>query len=124
MSASGTFDVELTPQDDGESPAGRMLISKTYHGDLEGTAYGQMISKRIEGGSAVYFAIEEFTGSLEGRSGGFTLLHHGQMTAESQSLDITVLEGSGTGGLVGVTGAMQIGKADGGHSYELSFELP
>ena len=52
MSAKGQFEVSLTPQND-EFSAGRMLIDKTYTGDLTGTGIGQMISKRTEAGSAV-----------------------------------------------------------------------
>jgi len=48
MSANGTFEVELTPQDDPGFPAGRMQIKKTYLGDMSGSGIGQMISKRTE----------------------------------------------------------------------------
>ena len=79
MSANGTFEVQLTPQEDAEAPVGRMLIKKSYVGDMSGSGVGQMISKRIEDGAAVYFAIEEFSGTVMGKSGGFTLLHKGYM---------------------------------------------
>ena len=59
MSANGTFGVDLTPQEDIGSPVGRMLIKKTYLGDMNGSGAGQMISKRTENGAAVYYAIEE-----------------------------------------------------------------
>ena len=54
MVARGTFEVELTPQEDLASPAGRMLIAKTYLGDMTGSGIGQMISKRTEDGAAIY----------------------------------------------------------------------
>ncbi len=60
MSANGTFEVDLALQEDVESPAGRMLIKKTYLGDINGSGIGQMISKRTEDGTAAYYAIEEF----------------------------------------------------------------
>jgi|TARA_R110002012_G_scaffold283936_1_gene474511 hypothetical protein len=123
MTATGTFDVDLSPQEDGVTPAGRMLIDKTYQGDLAGKGLGQMISKRTDNGVAVYFAIEEFEGTLKGKSGTFTLLHNGKMSAETQSLNISVLEGSASGELIGLTGAMRIIQQDGKHSYELDFEL-
>ncbi len=123
MSASGTFEVELTPQEDVGSPAGRMLIAKTYHGDMTGSGVGQMITKRTEHGTAVYYAIEEFSGAIQGATGSLTLLHRGQMSKESQSLEITILEGSGTGALEHATGSMRISQDDTGHSYELSYEL-
>ena len=123
MLANGTFEVDLTPKEDGESPAGRMLIRKTYVGDMKGPGIGQMISKRTENGLAVYYAIEEFSGSVKGKSGGFTLVHKGYMSKESQSLEIAVLEGSGSGELQGISGSMLIVQDAGGHAYELTFEL-
>ena len=123
MSANGTFEVDLTPKEDVESPAGRMLIKKTYLGDMKGSGIGQMISKRTENGLAVYYAIEEFSGSVKGKSGGFTLVHKGYMSKESQSLEIAVLEGSGSGELQDISGSMLIVRDASGHRYELTFEL-
>lgn len=123
MSANGTFEVDLTPKEDVESPAGRMLIKKTYLGDMKGSGTGQMISKRTENGIAVYYAIEEFSGSVKGKSGDFTLVHKGYMSKESQSLEITVLEGSGSGELQDISGSMLIIQDASGHRYEFTFEL-
>jgi hypothetical protein len=123
MSANGTFEVDLAPQEDVGSPAGRMLIKKTYLGDMNGSGLGQMISKRTEGGIAVYYAIEEFSGSVKGKSGGFTLVHKGHMSKEFQSLEVTILEGSGSGELQNISGSMLIIQDANGHRYELTFEL-
>jgi hypothetical protein len=123
MPANGTFDVDITPKDDVEHPAGRMLIRKTYLGDMKGSGIGQMISKRTGNGVAVYYAIEEFSGSVKGKNGGFTLVHKGYMDKESQSLDVTVLEGSGSGELQDISGSMLIVQDASGHKYELMFEL-
>ena len=123
MFANGTFEVDLTPQEDIGSPAGRMLIKKTYLGDMNGSGIGQMISKRTENGTAVYYAIEEFSGSVKGKTGRFTLVHKGHMSKESQSLDVTILEGSGSGELRDISGSMIIVQDANGHSYELSFTL-
>ena len=100
-----------------------MLIKKTYFGDMTGSGIGQMISKRTESGTAVYYAIEEFSGAVTGKSGGFTLLHKGRMSKESQSLEITILEGSGSGELQKISGSMLIVQDASGHRYELTFEL-
>ena len=123
MSANGTFEVDLTPQEDVGSPAGRMLIKKTYLGDMNGSGIGQMISKRTEAGIAVYYAIEEFSGSVRGKRGGFTLVHKGHMSKEFQSLEVTILEGSGRGELQNISGSMLIVQDANGHRYELTFEL-
>jgi hypothetical protein len=123
MIAKGTFDVKLTPQQDEETPAGRMTIYKTFSGEMEGKGKGQMISKRLENGTAVYFAIEEFEGTISGKSCSFTFMHKGAMSKESQSLEITILDGSGSGELETISGSMSVVQDGGAHSYELKYAL-
>ena len=123
MPAKGTFEVDLTPQTDTNFPAGRMVIDKIYQGDIEGAGLGQMISKRTEGGAAVYYAIEEFSGLVNGKRGTFTLIHQGHMSKETQSLEVSVLEGSGSGELENISGSMLLAQDASGHSYEFSYQL-
>ncbi len=124
--AVGTFDVKLTPQDDktDEPLLGRMTIAKQFHGDLEGTSQGQMLTAMTDmKGSAGYVAIEKVTGTLRGRSGTFALQHSGTMARGAPSLTISVVPDSGTGQLAGVSGTMRIIIADGKHSYEFDYTL-
>lgn len=123
MKASGAFEVDLQPQADAGFPAGRMIIDKTYSGDMIGAGVGQMISKRTTGGTAVYYAVEEFSGSVNGKNGAFALLHEGRMTEEAQTLDIQILEGSGSGELENISGSMTITQDSNGHAYELEYDL-
>jgi hypothetical protein len=123
MSTTGNFEVDLSPQQDENAPAGRMIINKNYSGGMDGTGTGQMLSKRTDSGVAVYSAIEEFAGSIEGKNGSFTLIHKGYMSSENQSLEITILEGSGTDELKSISGSMTITQEDGGHQYELNYSL-
>lgn len=120
---SGVFEVQLSPQEDESAPAGRVIISKQYSGALRGSGIGQMLSKRTETGRAIYYAVEEFEGSLDGLVGGFTLLHQGVMSSEESSLLITILEGSGKGRLAAISGAMQIEQEDDVHRYILTYTL-
>lgn len=113
----------MTPQQDDEAPAGRMTLNKSFEGEMAGTGTGQMISKRLENGTAVYFAIEEFSGTIHGKSGGFTFLHKGSMDSESQSLEIEILAGSGSDELEKISGSMNIIQEGGNHAYELTYEL-
>jgi len=55
--------------------------------------------------------------------GGFTLAHKGHMSKVSQSLEVTILEGSGSGELQNIAGSMLIVQGANGHRYELTFEL-
>ncbi len=124
--ASGTFEVKLAPQataHDG-SALGRMSIDKQFHGDLEATSKGEMLSA-LTGteGSAGYVAIEKATGRLHGRNGSFMLQHNGTMARGVGQLTITVVPDSGTGELVGLAGTMSISIVDGKHLYEFDYTL-
>ena len=127
--AAGTFTVKMTPQTWSENSVdhnlGRFMIDKQYHGDLEGTGEGQMLSagNGAPGSSGVYVAIERVTGSLHGRKGSFVLYHTGIMNKGVPTLAISVSPDSGTGELTGLGGTMNIIIADGKHSYEFSYTL-
>ena len=124
--ATGTFEVKLAPQtDEGSDPSlGRMTINKQFHGDLEGTSKGQMLTAGSAEGSGVYVAVEKVTGTLHGRSGTFVLHHTGIMTRKVPQLSINVVPDSGTGQLAGITGKMNIIITNGKHSYEFEYTLP
>ena len=126
--AAGPFDVKVTPQapEPGGDPAfGRLLLDKKFHGDLEATSRGQMLTAGTEvEGSAGYVAIEKVDGTLHGRRGTFVLQHSGTMTRGAPSLTIRVVPDSGTGELEGVSGTMTISiAADGAHSYDFDYAL-
>ena len=127
--ASGPFDVKLTPMapeaDAGDSDIGRMTLDKTFHGDLQATSKGQMLSIRnMSVGSGGYVAMERVRGTLHGRTGTFALQHSGTMTRGAPRLSVTVVPDSGTGQLTGLAGAMSILITEGRHSYELDYTLP
>jgi hypothetical protein len=124
--ASGSFEVQINPQaqdNAGGSTLGRMSIDKQFHGDLEGTGKGEMLTAGTDTGSAVYVAIERVTGTLQGRSGTFVLVHHGTMTRDAQQLTITVVPDSGTDQLVGLAGTVAINIVDGKHLYDFEYTL-
>jgi hypothetical protein len=127
--ATGPFDVKLNPQTpDGkfeDATMGRMTIDKQFHGDLEGTSKGQMLTAMTDvKGSAGYVAIERVTGTLRGRTGTFVLQHNATMSRGVPQLAITVVPDSGTGQLVGIAGKMTINIVDGKHSYDFDYTLP
>ena len=124
--ASGTFEVKLSPQDDKSEDAklGRMIIDKQFHGDLDATSKGQMLSAMTDvQGSAGYVAIEKVSGTLQGRQGSFVLQHSATMTRGEPQLSIIVVPDSGTSELAGLAGKMTIKIADGKHFYEFEYTL-
>lgn len=125
---TGPFDVKATLQDDKSADPllGRFTLDKQYHGDLEATGQGQMLTAGTAvKGSGAYVAIEKVTGILKGRTGTFVLQHSGTMTQNKPQLTITVVPDSGTGQLAGITGRMNITvAADGKHSYDFEYTVP
>jgi len=131
--AKGPFEVKMNPQpwygpgsESGtDHTLGRFMLSKQYHGDLEATAEGQMLSagNGAPGSSGVYVAIERVTGTLQGRKGSFILHHTGLMTKGVPDLQIKVVPDSGTDELTGLSGDMKILMADGKHGYEFTYSM-
>ena len=127
--ATGPFDVKLTPQppDDYADGAalGRLTIDKEFHGGLEATSKGQMLTGMSSvKGSAGYVAIERVTGTLDGRRGTFVLQHSGTMDRGVPRLTLTVVPDTGTDELTGLAGSMAIHVEGKAHSYTFEYTLP
>jgi hypothetical protein len=127
--ARGEFDVKLSPQSVADASLngifGRMTLDKQFHGDLEGTSKGEMLTA----GSAVknsagYVAIERVSGTLQGRKGTFVLQHSGTMNRGAPQLIISVVPDTGTDELAGISGTMSLDISGGKHAYDLAYTLP
>jgi hypothetical protein len=122
--AHGTFEVSLMPQPDDGSGIGRLDLAKTWSGDLTGSGHGLMLSAGDPtSGSAGYVAIEVVEGALHGRSGSLAFQQLGVMHAGERELRYDVVPGSGTDGLVGITGTLALSIDEHGHHYELTYDL-
>ena len=96
----------------------RNVVCKEFSGDVVGTSEAQMIGAFTgTPGSAGYVAIEHFEGSVDGKSGSFVLQHSGIMNRGDAQLTVVIVPDSGTGELVGISGALEIDSDDGQHSY-------
>ncbi len=124
--ASGTFDVTIRPgESELDGAIDRFDLSKSFHGDLEATGKGVMLSGGDpQAGEAGYVAIETVDGRLGGREGSFALVQLGSMHAGSQALAYEVVAGSGSGELAGIVGTLHLDvDADGTHRYRLDYDL-
>ena len=127
--AKGTFTVELKPQSEPDTAdgvsLGRMSLDKRFEGDLVASGKGEMLTALSPvKGSAGYVAIERVSGTLQGRSGSFVFQHSGTMDQGAQRLSISVVPGTGTGALTGITGTFKIDVVEGKHLYEFEYSLP
>lgn len=127
--AKGTFEVKVVPITTVDSidagGFGRLALAKTFQGDLVGTSVGQMIATSDgRSGAGGYVALEKVTGTLQGRTGGFILMHNGTMTSKSMELRIAVVPESGSGELAGIAGTFRIIIEGKQHRWEFDYSLP
>lgn len=124
--ASGTFDVTMAPgAAELAGQLGRFEIDKTFHGDVEATGTGVMLTAGDPAaGAAGYVAMEVVSGQIHGKSGTFALQQFGQMNAAGSEMRYEIVNGSGTGDFLGVHGVLELTAEDGIHHYELNYELP
>lgn len=96
----------------------------TFAGDLQGSSVGQMLAFRTPvQGSASYVAMERVTATLAGRQGGFTLQQNGLVTRGTPELSVVVVPDSGSDGLRGLAGTLEITISEGRHDYRLVYSL-
>lgn len=127
--AMGSFEVRLEPLSNADvshdAYLGRMRLTKKFSGDLTAVARGQMLSaSTATQGSAAYVAIDQVTGTLEGRKGSFLLQHAGRVNRGVPSLSIMVVPDSGTDELEGITGTLSVNIVDGRHFYDFLYSFP
>ena len=126
----GTVEVAVTPADPETVEAGvglsRYALAKTFQGGLIGVGRGQMLAGGPAGveTAGTYVALERVVGTLDGREGAFLLAHRGDINPGGYTLSITVVPGSGTGELAGLTGDFGLTITDGVHHYDLADRLP
>lgn len=129
--ATGSFEVTVTPEAQAPAPAGglptsRMALAKTFSGGMMGHATGTMLAAGTPGPGTVaaYVAVDQFSGSVDGKPGGFLLLHRATMSSAGPEMSVTIAPGSGTGALAGIAGTLAIEVSGGVHRYDLAYSLP
>lgn len=125
--AKGTFSVESWVGETYEESEGAVLsrasLTKVFEGDFQGTSSAELLLAEAEG-SRAYVGMERIDGSLNGVEGTFVVQHSAVSTPEGDRLTVTVVPGSGTAGLAGITGTIQIAVDEGGgHSYSIAYSL-
>lgn len=94
-------------------PAAELLPPKTtvasdratITGDIEGEVADRWLMSYAADGTARFVGLTRVTGTVAGRTGTFVLQHTGRFDAEGLNTDFTVVPGSGTGELSGISGA-------------------
>ena len=130
MHATATFKVDAWDEQpwetrDGEPKMTRAEVRKTFTGDLDGTSQLQYLMTYREDGTADFVAMERIRGTLGGKRGTFVLSHVGAFVDGAASGRWTVVDGSGTDDLEGLTGssAFSIPKGEEAFPFALDYEI-
>ena len=101
----------------------RVHISRTFSGDLEGSSTAEILIAKSEGGGG-YLGHDLITGTLDGRAGGFVIQHGGIMGPEGITNTGTIVPGTGSGELEGITGeGTLLADEEGNHTLTLEYKL-
>lgn len=105
---------------------GVATMEKVFTGDVDGRS-ATLFTSAFDpaAGAGTYVAMESFEGSLSGASGTFNFAHSATTTgADRTSTFFVIVPGSGTGGLVGITGSGELAiDPDGAHRIAFDYEL-
>ncbi len=124
-SATGWFEVktwEETPVS--ERPGGRRLtqaaVSQQFGGDIEGEGKARWLMSYRDDGTAHFVGLQEVDATIGGLSGTFVLETHGDFDGTVASWEASVVPGSGTAGLTGLSGT---GRFQAPHGSRAEFQL-
>ena len=82
--------------------------TKTFTGDITGTSVMEAVMLGVEGGPALYVAVEKLDLEFHGRKGSFFLAHRSMAHDGNHNKSLEIVPGSGTGDFVGISGSAEI----------------
>lgn len=83
----------------------RAKVDKVYAGDVTGTSVTQWLMAYGDDGSATFVGLERIRATIGKRTGTITLRHVGSFAEGVAKAELTVVAGSGSGDLAGITGS-------------------
>jgi hypothetical protein len=116
---------EKTISESGATKVTRTTMGQACSGDVEGTSSSELVMYYQEGGTATIVGFLTIDGSIGDRTGTVVLRSIGRFDGSVATADLTVVEGSGTGGLAGISGTGTSVAPSGPTAFvELDLELP
>jgi hypothetical protein len=109
----------------GQPKLTRASVAKTYAGDIDGHSQVEYLMMYRSDGSATFVGLERVDARIDGKSGTFVLKRDGVFENGLAKETYTVVSGSASGGLHGMTGDGSSAVGHGlEHPFTLSYELP
>ena len=129
--ATAEFEVESWDENpaldgNGGSKVTQASVKMAFAGGLEGEGTVEWLMAYGDDGSAAFVGLERVVGKVGDRSGSFVLKHTGTFDGKIAKADLSVVPGSGTGDLAGMTGkgTFEAGMgSDGVRSLELQYDV-
>ena len=107
-------------EEPGQPKLTRASVTKALTGDIEGVGHVEYLMMYRSDGTASFVGLELVTAKVGGRSGTFVLQRTGVFEGGQAKESYSVVPGSATGDLLGLTGG---GSTSVGHGMEHPFEL-
>jgi uncharacterized protein DUF3224 len=102
----------------------RASVAFAYTGDLQAESAMEYLMAYGDDESATVIGLERVSGQLDGTSGSFVLESRGGYAAGTARGELTIVDGSGTGGLKGIRGrGTSTANKDGTTHFALEYEL-
>ena len=125
--ARGSFEVTLGGEDTLDEHDGIRLThasgGQTFTGDIEGVGAIDWLMLYRPDRTAHFVGLQRISGSIGGRHGAFVIAAEGDHDGSSSTIAWTVIPGSGTGELAGISGAGQMVAGGKTGTYELEYRL-
>lgn len=128
--ATSTFEVKSWDEQtlnevDGRLKMTRASVGFAYHGQLEGESATEYLMLYRDDSGATVIGLERISGQLNGKSGSFAIESRGGYEDGVATGELTVVPGSGTGELEGISGrGRAVSGKDGTTSFSLDYDLP
>ncbi|MGC2237772.1 MAG: DUF3224 domain-containing protein [Pyrinomonadaceae bacterium] len=117
---------DLKPYDEmADSPMlSRGTVKKAFEGETTGESAGEILMFSAADGSAAYTILDKFSVELGGRKGTFVAIHGATHSPKETSRALgTILQGSGTGELKGISGTMEFKSDENGKNITLDYSI-
>ena len=127
--AEGSFDILSGEETTYEERGGGAKLThawgaQRFSGDIAGEGSVHWLMAYGSDRTACYVGLQRITGSLDGREGSFIIAAQGEFNGTSSHGTWSIIEGSGTAGLEGITGTGSFEAPSGPRAtYRLDYDL-
>ena len=113
------WEEQNTEESAGNPTLSRILVKKSFDGEVSGESVGELLMCASADGAAGYTIMDRFTVEIEGKKGSFVAIHGG-MTDEMKASG-KIVSGSGTLEFRGISGTLEFKSDEDGKRIILDF---